>query len=102
MKDFIHRQVKLTFVKILKGNPKSESLNNLLCFHLQKLFKFIDIQALPIKLDDEEWDTIAKLFIKCIEELVDSDDEDTLCFIKGIELDEKQQISLSLFKDVKF
>lgn len=34
VKDFIHRQVKVNFAKILKENPKSESLNNKLCFHL--------------------------------------------------------------------
>ena len=79
----------MNFAKILKGNPKSESLNNKLCFYLQKLFHLIDIQALPIKLGDEEWETIAKLFIKCIQELVDQEDEELLEFTRSIKLDEK-------------
>ena len=40
--------------------------------------------------------------MKCIEDLLDPEDEEILAYVKSVELDEKQEISLSIFKDVKF
>lgn len=66
-------------------------INQTISYQLKRAFKFLSLDNLATSISDEEWETLAKIFMKIILKIMD-EQNDLSKFLESIQLENKERL----------